>query len=273
MGEIWVIKENGEKEIYDPAKVRRALARSGLSGKEADDVMQRLDPSIHDGITTKKIYSMLFRMVERKAPEASHILNLKRALIDIGPEGYDFEDFISRLLNAQGYDTELRMKLQGKCVSHEVDVVASKGRSSYMIECKFHNQAGTRCRIQSVLYVYSRYLDLREGAKLGLCRKFTAPWLITNTKFSEDVVRYAECMGVPLLGWHYPEKLSLEGMIEKTRCFPVSVLKMSREALRKLLQNKLVVVSDLPESAGKLADMGISMHEAEEILRKAEFAR
>ena len=273
MGETWVIKEDGEREPYDPVKVRRALSRSGLSQKEADEVMARLEPMIFDGITTKKIYSTLFRMVEKKAPEATHKFNLKRALIDIGPEGYEFEDFMSKLLNAQGYDTEVRMKVQGKCVSHEIDVIPSKGGKSYMMECKFHNQAGTRCRIQSILYVYSRFLDLREGARLGLCRKFAAPWLATNTKFSEDVIKYAECMKLPLLGWHYPEKLSLEAMIEKTGCFPVSVIKMSSESLRRLLRNKLVMVSDLPESAEKLTGFGISRHEAEEIIERAQFAR
>ena len=48
-------------------------------------------------------------------------------------------------------------------------MVASKGKENYMIECKFRNQPGYKCRIQTALYVYAMFLDLREGAKRGYC--------------------------------------------------------------------------------------------------------
>ncbi len=274
MEQIWVVKESGERERFSAQKARMALRRVGLSGKESDEVIGRLRPKLHDGIKTKNIYAMLYQLVEEMKPEVSHRYNLKRALFEIGPEGYEFEDFIAKLLALEGYRTELRQILTGKCVNHEIDVLAARDGDSYMIECKFHNQPGAKCRIQTVLYVYARFLDLRAGAGKGLCRKLTKPWLVTNTKFSEDVVSYAECMEIPLLGWRYPFRESLETLIDRTKCYPVTVIPMHRDILGRLLSRKIVTVFDIPESAQRLADIsGIPLPKAREIIEKAEYAR
>lgn len=274
MDNISVVKEGGEKERFSPAKVKNALRRAGLSPKESDEVLHRLHAKLYEGITTKRIYAIVYELVDDMRPEVSHKYNLKRALLDIGPTGYEFEDFVGKLLSLQGYRTELRQVLQGGCVTHEVDVVAAKGSETYAVECKFHNQPGAKCKIQTALYVYARYLDLAEGAAKGACRKFTGSWLITNTKFSEDVVKYAECMGMPLLGWRYPLKDSLESRIDKTKCYPVTVINMNADTLRCLLARKIVTVFDIPESASKLAEMtGIPHARAVEIVERAAYAR
>lgn len=238
------------------------------------EALAALRPKLYDGITTKRIYTLTYALLEEMKPEVSHVYNLKRALMDIGPEGYDFEDFMAKLLGIQGYTTDVRQILQGRCVSHEIDIVATKGRKSYMVECKFHNLPGTKCRIQTVLYVYARFLDLKEGAKAGRCKDMENPWLITNTKFSEDVIAYAECMDIPLLGWRYPFTDSLEAMIDKTRCYPVSVLKMGNDTLRRLLSKKIITVADIPESPERLADVtGLPIAKAREISERAAYTR
>jgi Holliday junction resolvase len=271
---IWVIKESGEREKFSPGKVRNAVRRAGLSMKESDEVLERLRSKLYDGITTNKIYALTYELIEQMKPEVSHKYNLKRALLEIGPEGYEFEDFTAKLLSLQGYRTELRQVLQGRCVTHEVDVLASKGEDSYMIECKYHNQPGAKCRIQTVLYVYARFLDLNAGAARGASRKLTKPWLITNTKFSDDVLSYAQCMDIPLLGWRYPMKDSLETMIDRTKCYPITVIKTGPDTLRRLLENKIVTVFDLPESAERLSELtAIPIAKARDIVERAEYAR
>ncbi len=274
MKKITVIKESGEKEDYNPSKVRDALRRAGLSSKAADEVIDRLEPKLYDGITTKKIYQTVYEFVDELKPEVSHRYNLKRALLEIGPAGYGFEDFTSKLLSLEGYRTEVRQIIQGKCVTHEIDVIAAKADDTYLIECKFHNQAGLRCSIQTALYVYARYLDIAEGAKLGHCRKFTKPWLVTNTKFSDDVVKYADCMDIPLLGWRQPLDNSLESRIDKTKCYPITVIPMNVDVRGRLLARKIITVFDIPESADKLVEIaGISLPRAKEIVERAEYAR
>lgn len=274
MKKIWVLKENGDREEFSAAKVERALRRSGLSGKEAEKAIALLQEKIYDGIPTSKVYSIVYGIVNDLRPEVSHRYNLKRALFDIGPAGYEFEDFVSRLLSCEGYGTKLRQLIQGRCVVHEIDVVAEKNRKRTMVECKFHNQPGTKCAIQTALYVYGRFLDLVEGGKAGSCEHFDKPMVVTNTKFSSEVIRYCECMQIPLLGWHYPLHYGLEAMIDKNKSYPVSVLKMKSGTLRQLLRCKIVTVSDIPESASKLAGIsGIPLQQAEKIVERADNAR
>jgi hypothetical protein len=271
---IKVLKEDGVAENFDPGKVRQALRRSGMSSKEADEVLKRLSPFLFDGITTKRIYSIVYGIVEDMRPEVSHRYNLKRALQRIGPAGYEFEDFTARLLEQLGYETDVRQFVEGKCISHEIDVVARKGKDRYMIECKFRHQPGYKCRIQTALYVYARFLDLKEGAKRGINDGFTKPWLITNAKFSYDVRDYASCMGIELLGWRFPFKRGLEVTIDRAKCYPVSVIKMGERTLRRLLRAKIVTVFDIPESPQKLADMTeISIGTARQIVERARYTR
>lgn len=274
MKEIHVIKESGEREPFDASKVKDALRRAGLGARGADGILARLLPKLHDGIRTKQIYAMVYDLLEDMKPEVSHRYNLKRALFEIGPAGHEFEDFITRLLSLEGYRTEVRQMLRGKCVNHEIDVIAAKNSEAFLVECKFYNEGGVRCRIQTALYVYARYLDLAEGARHGLCRKFTKPWLITNTKFSEDVVKYAECMEIPLLGWRHPLEYGLEAMIDRRKCYPITVIPMSQEVRGRLLSKKIVTVFDLPENAQRLADIcAIPLAKAREIVEQAAYAR
>lgn len=268
---VMVKKETGELEPFDPYKVKRALRRSGLSGKETDEVLKLFYPHLKDGMSTTKIYQKVFQIVRDLRPDVSHKYNLKRALKQLGPAGYIFEEFTARLYESLGYDVRLRMRPEGKCVSHEIDVVASKGAEKLMIECKFHNQPGMRCRIQTGLYVYARFLDLAASKAK---KKFTKPCLVTNTKFSGDVISYAECMKMPLLGWKYPLKGSLEYLIDKNNCYPISVINMKHKTLHKLLKQNILLLSDLPESAGKLASMsGISKTTARRIVEEASYAK
>jgi Holliday junction resolvase len=271
---IWILKGDGQKENFNPAKVKYAMRRSGLSLKESEDALKKLRPQLYNGIDTKKIYKLVYGIIDEMRPEVSHRYNLKRALHGIGPAGHEFEDFTATLLGLEGYSTKVRQIMQGKCVSHEIDVVARKGKENYMIECKFRNQPGDKCRIQTALYVYARFLDLQAGAKRGTCEKVTKPWLVTNAKFSREVMSYSECMGMELLGWKYPLKNGLEIRIDKSKCYPVSVIKMSEAVLRQLLNKKIVTVYDLPESAQTLAaKTGISLRKAKDIVQRAEHAR
>jgi hypothetical protein len=274
MKKIHVIKESGESEPYNHTKVQRAIRRAGLSPKATKDVLFELEAQLYDGMSTKKIYAILYNLIEKRKPEVSHKYNLKRALLEIGPAGYEFEDFTARLLSLDGYRTELRQILQGRCVSHEVDVVAADHDEVFMVECKFHSSGGLKCRSKEALYTYARFLDLKEGSKAGTCRNFTKPYLVCNTKFSSDAKDYARCIGFPLLGWHYPFDRGLETLIEQRKCYPVTVIPMSHRVREKLLKNKIVTVFDLPESPKKLEEIaGISLKTAKNILEKAEYAR
>ena len=272
--EIWVTKEDGTKEKFEPEKVRRAVRRSGLNKKESDEVLKRLRPHLKAGITTKQIYSRVYGIIRKLRPEVTHRYNLKRALLLLGPSGYDFEDFTGKLFACMGYQAEIRQIPIGKCVTHEIDVLARKGKEKLMVECKFRNEPGTKCRIQTALYIYARFLDLRDGAKIYKKHPFTQACLVTNARFSQDTIDYAKCMGMRLIGWRYPFHESLEVLIDRTKAYPISVIKMNLHTLHTLLKRGLVTVQDVPASPKELADLtGISLSNARRIAKEAEVAR
>lgn len=66
------------------------------------------------------------KLKERNEQALAIRYDLKRALMELGPSGYPFEKLISDLLRKFGYRTKTNLTLQGKCVSHEIDVIAEK---------------------------------------------------------------------------------------------------------------------------------------------------
>jgi hypothetical protein len=146
------------------------------------------------------------------------------------------------------YDYEIKVHniLRGHCVSHEIDVIATKENKSYMIECKYHNLPGIYTGIREALYTYARFLDLCQGYEKGFCQGFEQPWLVCNTKFSEDAIQYASCRGVKLVGWSYPIDNSLEMMIEKKKLYPITMIRsLDPDSLDKLASSWFVLAIDL----------------------------
>jgi len=235
-GSTWVVKRSGEREQFDRTKTKAAVMRAGVPDHEAEEILERLLPQLYDGITTEEIYRRVHQMLEgRKAAKFS----LKKAILRLGPEGLNFENFVARLFEAEGYRTRTRTLVQGRCVQHEVDVLMERGGESTMVECKFHNSLGLKCSIQSALYTYARFLDIRNGT--GMDRSC----LVTNTRFTSDVDHYARCVGMSLLGWRHPEGEGIEQLTERHQLYPVTILEMRRQDLFSLMSNGFLLVKDI----------------------------
>jgi len=225
----------------------------------AEEIVREIEKILYDGITTKEIYSEVSRLLDQKIAVAGLRYKLKEAIMRLGPEGFPFETFFAKLLNRLGYETKLRVKIEGFCATHEVDVVAEKeanGRlKRCMVECKYHNSLGVYTGLKEALYTYARFLDLTEGWKNGRCEKFDEAWLVTNTKFSKEAKGYGECKGVRMIGWNYPLGRGIEALLEAERVYPVTILrKVGREEIKKLSKANLMTVEDIfVMDGGKLA--------------------
>ena len=233
-----VIKRSGESEEYDPSKTMTAIIRSGSSADEAEGILAKLEPNLYDGITTEEIY----RRVRALLNEHSAIrYGLKKAILALGPEGRNFETLIYRLFQAMGYEAKVRQTIQGKCITHEIDVIMEKADKRYMAECKFHNSLSLKCAIQTALYTYGRFLDVDAACDLQ------CPYLVTNTRFTSEVTKYADCVCMSLIGWKYPENGGLETLIEQYRLYPITMLDLRKTEIRMLLDKDMVLISDLFE--------------------------
>ena len=97
--------------------------------------------------------------------------------------------------------------------------------------------------------------------------KLDEGWLITNTKFTEKAIRYAECNGVKLIGWNYPEAGNLHDLVEETGVHPITCLtSISEGEKRTLMEQGIVLCESIRSEKPKLRTLGWG----EELIKAAE---
>jgi len=243
---MYVVNASGEFEKFDSNKIKRTCLRAGASNKLANKIAREVTKKSYDGISTKEILHIALNLLKREEPFVAARYDLKGALFRLGPAGFAFEHLAAEVLKEYGYLTKVHSIINGACVSHELDIISRKENKTFMIECKYHNLPGIYTGLRDVLYTYARFLDLRDGFKKGLCQKFDQAWLLCNTKFSDDTVKYATCKGMKLIGWNYPKQQGFEKMIEQKNLYPITMLKsLDRDSQEKLASVGLVLTIDL----------------------------
>lgn len=231
---------------------------------------------LRDGIRTREIYRHAFSLLHREQRRAATGYGIKKALFALGPSGYPFERLVAEVLKAKGYQTEVSVIVKGKCVEHEVDVVAEKGNRTIMVECKFHNRQGVKSDVKVALYVKARFEDIEKGYETDgeKARKFHDAWLVTNTRLTLDAVRYAKCAGLNAIGWDYPEESNLQQLIEGSRVFPITALTtLNKKQKENLVANKIIICADIMKNTSALDGLGIKGRKKENVLDEIEYLR
>lgn len=239
---IYVIKANGQRVPFDNRKVEATCIRAGASKKLASFVSNKVYHQIRNGMSTKKIYKMVLKALasDERGQIVKHRYRLKESIMLMGPAGFQFENYMARILQDYGYEIRgLREELDGKCVQHEVDIVvySKHNEKRYMIECKYHNLPGIFTGLKESLYTHARFLDLNGH--------FDKEMLVCNTKVSKEVIIYAACVGQEVLSWRYPPDQSLEKMIEEKDLYPLTLLPLSERELAAFSSNNIMVVKDV----------------------------
>ncbi len=269
---ILVEKHSGEKEPFSSEKLRKSLARVGADDQLIDEVEELLSPHLREGIRTADIYHKAFRILRKLKRASAARYSLKNAIMELGPTGYPFEQFVGELLRHLGYQVQVGQVVRGHCVSHEVDVVASDDTRQFMVECKFYNNQGKYCNVQVPLYIDSRFRDIEKvwrKSQENQHKEFSG-WVVTNTRFTSDAMDYGKCIGLKLVSWDYPYRESLKDMIEQTGLFPVTVLtSINRKQKQLLLENNIVLCRQLIKNSGILQTIGLSGNKADNVIREA----
>ena len=271
MSPILVVKSTGEREVFDPAKLVSSLRKAGAGDAQANSILKHVEGELVDGMTTSEIYRHAFSMLRHAARPVAARYSMKRAISELGPNGFPFEKFLAEIFRAHGYEAVTDQIVQGACVEHEVDVVAWKGNELVMVEAKFHNEPGLKSDLKVALYVKARYDDLKDNTYEygGKKRKITKFQLFTNTKFTDHAVRYAECKGLSLVGWNYPKKGNLEDLISESGLHPLtSLTTLSQTEKRMLLDQGLVLCKQIAEQAEGLVAYGIPKDRVPAILEE-----
>lgn len=273
MPEIKVTKFSGEQETYDQNKLRKSLQRAGASADIIDEIAETLENELYDGISTHKIYKEAYQYLKKLSKRAEGRYKLKDAIFELGPSGYPFEKFTSEILKRFGYSTRVGIIAEGKCISHEVDVIAENENTVFIVECKFYNSKDKKCDIRNPLYFKSRYQDIAENwpAENGKHQKNLQGWLVTNTRFTSDSIQYGHCAGLKLLSWDYPKENSLRELIARAGLYPVTTVpSLSKNDKKRLLEMNVVLCSELFENEKLLHEANIAPGKISRILKEAE---
>src|SRR3989344_1326899 len=257
--QIQIVKASGETEPFAESKLRNSLKKAGASEEAADVVVQDIIGRLHEGMTTKDIYSRAFSHLRRKERPTAGRYHLRMALTELGTTGRPFERFVGELLKSEGFDVEVSRIVHGVCVKHEVDVVGTKGDRHIMVECKFHNQPGLRSDVKISLYVQARFEDVERQWKKQPHHgeKFHEVWLVTNTKLTSDATDYAKCVGMHAIGWSYPLQDGLEVHIEKNGLHPVTCLtNLNRFQKQELVGRGYILCKDIIRESSVLGSVG-----------------
>jgi hypothetical protein len=260
---VQITKASGQRSHYDRDKLIQSLHRSGASDTSIEAVVNAVEAGLVDGMSTHKIYRRAFQMLKKVNVVAASQYKLKSAVMDLGPSGYPFEQFVGALFRAMAWTTKVGVIMQGQCVTHEVDVFAQKNGIIRFTECKFRNMAGSKVDVKVPMYVQSRVRDLiarygKDHPDEGVVGY--QGWVVTNSKFTEDAERYGECEGMHLLAWDYPLGQGLLDMIRSTGLLPITVLhSLSNKQKEAVLSKNIVVCLDLFEKNEILDELGIEM--------------
>ncbi len=268
---MYITKADGKQELFKVKKLETSLRRAGAERSQILDIVRFIQTELTEGMHTQDIYKKAFELLRESNDPVAAKYSLRRAVFNLGPTGFPFEDFLGKLFEAQGYITKRRLFIKGRCVTHEIDLAAYSPTHSFVAEAKFHAQPGIKSDLQVAMYSYARFLDIKDehickGDQCGIISLS----VITNTKFTDAAIKYAECTGINLLSWDYPKQRSLHDLIEQYSVYPITALtKLAGGQKQMLLNSGIILCSDLLKTPKSLHALGLNNQKTDAILGEA----
>lgn len=266
-------KANGDIQEFKPEKLLNSLMRAGASPEHAQAIVKDVTAQIQPHMSTRKIYRIAHKYLRHYNKASVLRYSIKKALLRLGPSGYPFEQYIGEILSHAGYRVEVGVKIDGKCVTHEVDVFAENDQEIILVECKYRNNTEGSHDVKTALYVHARHQDLRAALENTYPDKKIKGWLVINTRFTADAMQFGECSGMILKSWKYPKNDSLEKMIEQMKLYPITVMSnLNNKQIKALIENNTILMKDLSRMDSSLISkiLSISEKRASKIKQQAE---
>ncbi len=265
-------KHSGELAQFDARKLRLSMLRSGADKALIDNIVTEVNAQLYPNMTTKQIYKIAFKMLREKSAASAARYNLREAIRLLGPAGFYFEKYIARIFADHGFDTRTNLILQGRCVTHEIDVAMRMEGSVGIVECKFHSGRETASDVKVPMYILSRFNDLKgivhriftDGDIIGSCT------IVNNNRFTADAVAFARCSGLELVSWDYPPGKSLKDLNDGRNLYPVTAMTtLTMDEKEFLLKNDIVLARELHGNQQFLETLGISLARIGTIMNEA----
>jgi hypothetical protein len=270
---ITITKSDGTRQAFQPDKLANSLRKAGASKESITQITTDVENGMKDGMTTTDIYRQAFDLLKKHHHPTAVKYSIRRAIMDLGPDGFPFERFVARIFRLWGYETKTDQTVLGTCISHEIDVVAWKADKLIFVEAKYHNEFGMKSDSKVALYIQARREDV-AGVDYdygGIKRKVSEFWLVTNTKFSDQAIKYGECEGLKMVGWNYPAKGNLHDIIEQNGLHPITTMTtLSRDQKKDLIGRDVMVCLDIIGNPAVLDQVGVRAEAKERALTEAQ---
>lgn len=271
---IQIKKQSGEIVSFDKNSLHRSLINSGTNLEDANQICDKITSEIYNGISTKELYEKAFGLLKNLKSSFAARYSLKRALQDLGPEGFFFEKWVAKIFEVQGYDTITSQTLTGKStINHEVDVIISNKTEDIVCECKFRNDIDAKISVTTPMYFLSRFIDLKDNSFTFFNRSFKPQkgYLITNAFFTTDSIAFAQCYDISLISWNYPEDKSIKRLTDYHGLYPITCLTtLTKKEEQILLSKNCILVRELVKNPVLLDHFKFSAERKELILKEAE---
>jgi len=271
MEQLLVRKYDGSLVPFDRSRLLKSLKRSGATNRIADHITKAIELESYDGISTKAIYKKASQLLYKHERGTGVKYRLKQAMMDLGPSGYPFEKFVAELFLQRGFEVEVGVMMQGWSVAHEVDVVAQNPDKYYVIECKFHNNQATKSDVKTSMYIHSRVQDLHKVLKQGDAKgkKSYVGWIVTNTRFTKDAIKFGNDYGLNMLSWDYPEDGGLRDWIEIEGLHPITSLSaLNKKEKRELLNAGIVRCKQLFDNPRVMDELPIQLRNKRAVMNE-----
>lgn len=266
-------KSSGELEEFSPEKLRRSLLRSGASEDIVESIIEEINGWIYEGVPSKLIYEKAFGMLRKNKLGNAARYRLKKAMMELGPTGHPFEHLVGELFRLRGYEVEVGVVVDGVCVTHEVDVIATKNKHQIFIECKYYQTTGKNANVQVPLYIRSRVNDIiKKRETMPEYKGYTfSGGVVTNTRFTADATAFGDCSGLILISWDFPANKGLKEIIDSEKIFPITALtRLNRGEKVKLMDNGIVLCNQIAENPEILTEIGMESNRRKKILEEVQ---
>jgi hypothetical protein len=266
-----VVKHSGDVVEFNADKLKSSLLKSGANPYVVENILKEIYKEIYEGISTKQIYKLAFSLLKNEGNAHAARYNLRESIRLLGPAGFFFEKYIARLFKEEQYETKTNVILQGKCVSHEIDIITKKKDEISMVECKFHTGREATTDVKVPMYILSRFNDIKNKEFSIFSNKnvITNCWIITNNRFTLDAITFGNCSDLNLLSWDYPKNNNLKTKNDKNRLYPITCLTTLSVAEKdRLLILDIILVKELINNSVCLEKIGLSHNRIKNVLKE-----
>jgi len=252
-----VRKASGQVEPFSEEKLRRSLLAARAAEPTVERVVEKLRRKLPTSTDSRDVFRAAYRQLRKVERPAAARYSLRRAMSQLGPTGYPFEKLVMAVLETKGYRSRTSQILTGASgVRHEIDVVAELESERVLVECKYRQNHTRKCDVKIAMYISARARDLLGDLRERTDEQF---WLVTNTKFTTDAIRFAESTGLVAVGWDYPKGRGLKVLLDESGLLPLTCLtSLPRSQKRALLARGFVLCRDLVRRPELLARLGLS---------------